>query len=105
MNTEAIWLFLTTQGADFGLKVIGALVAWAVGRWLIGLAQRLVAKALERGKRIDPTLSHYLVSILGVVLNIVLILRSWTCSVCAPPRSPRCSPVPGWRSAPHGAAC
>jgi len=74
MNTEAIWVFLTTQGVDFGLKVIGALIAWAVGRWLIGLAQRLVAKALERGKRMDPTLSHYLVSILGVILNIVLIL-------------------------------
>lgn len=74
MNTEAIWTFITTQGVDFGLKVIGALIAWAIGRWLIGLAQRLVGKALERGKRMDPTLSNYLVSILGVVLNIVLIL-------------------------------
>ncbi|MDM0012526.1 mechanosensitive ion channel family protein [Variovorax sp. J22P168] len=74
MNTEAIWIFLTTQGVDFGLKVIGALVAWGVGRWLIGLAQRLAGAALERGKRIDPTLSNYLVSILGVLLNIVLIL-------------------------------
>ena len=74
MNTEAIWIFLTTQGVDFGLKVIGALIAWAVGRWLIGLAQRLAAKALERGKRMDATLSNYLVSILGVLLNIVLIL-------------------------------
>ncbi|MEJ8815789.1 mechanosensitive ion channel family protein [Variovorax ureilyticus] len=74
MNTEAIWTFITTQGVDFGLKVIGALIAWGIGRWLIGLAQRLVGKALERGKRMDPTLSNYLVSILGVVLNIVLIL-------------------------------
>ena len=74
MNTEAIWTFLTTQGADFGFKVIGALIAWAIGRWLIGLAQKLVAKALERGKRMDATLSNYLVSILGVILNIVLIL-------------------------------
>jgi small conductance mechanosensitive channel len=74
MNTEAIWIFLTTQGVDFGLKVIGALIAWGIGRWLIGLAQRLVAKALARGKSMDPTLSHYLVSILGVILNIVLIL-------------------------------
>ena len=74
MNTEAIWIFLSTQGADFGLKVIGAIVAWAIGRWLISLSQRIVAKTLERGKRMDPTLSQYLVSILGVLLNIVLIL-------------------------------
>ena len=74
MNTEAIWTFVTTQGVDFGLKVIGALIAWAIGRWLIGISQKLVGKALERGKRMDPTLSNYLVSILGVVLNVVLIL-------------------------------
>ena len=74
MNTEAIWIFLTTQGVDFGLKVIGALIAWGIGRWLIGLAQRMVATALARGKSMDATLSHYLVSILGVLLNIVLIL-------------------------------
>ncbi|SCK40061.1 small conductance mechanosensitive channel [Variovorax sp. HW608] len=74
MNTEAIWTFITTQGVDFGLKVIGALIAWVIGRWLIGLAQRLVGKAIERGKRMDPTLSNYLVSILGVILNIVLVL-------------------------------
>ena len=74
MNTEAIWTFVTTQGADFGLKVIGALIAWAIGRWLIGMSLRLVAAALERGKRMDPTLSNYLVSILGVILNIVLVL-------------------------------
>ena len=74
MNTEAIWIFLTTQGVDFGLKVIGALIAWGIGRWLIGLAQRMVAAALARGKSMDATLSHYLVSILGVLLNIVLIL-------------------------------
>lgn len=74
MNTEAIWTFITTQGVDFGLKVIGALLAWAIGRWLIGIALKLVGTALERGKRMDPTLSSYLVSILGVILNIVLIL-------------------------------
>jgi small conductance mechanosensitive channel len=74
LNTEAIWTFVTTQGVDFGLKVIGALIAWAVGRWLIGLSQKLVAKALERGKATDPTLNRYLVSILGVVLTVLLVL-------------------------------
>ncbi len=74
MNTEAIWQFLSTQGADFGLKILAAIAAWIVGRWLIALALRLFTGALERGKRIDSTLATYLRSILGVLLNIVLIL-------------------------------
>ncbi|MFT7721699.1 MAG: mechanosensitive ion channel family protein [Roseateles sp.] len=74
MNTEAIWQFLSTQGVDFGLKILAAIAAWIVGRWLIGLTLRLFTGALERGKRIDSTLAAYLRSILGVLLNVVLIL-------------------------------
>ncbi len=74
MNTEAIWDFLRTQGTDFGLKVLAALAAWIIGRWVISLVLRLVGAAMERGKRIDSTLSNYLRSILSVILNIVLVL-------------------------------
>ncbi|WP_430765599.1 mechanosensitive ion channel family protein [Roseateles flavus] len=74
LNTEAIWIFLSTQGMDFGLKVLAALAAWIIGRWVIGLVLRLMGAALERGKRIDSTLSTYLRSILSVILNIVLVL-------------------------------
>ncbi len=74
MYTETVWQFLSTQGADFGLKVLAAIAAWIVGRWLINIALRLFTAALERGKRIDSTLAAYLRSILGVLLNIVLVL-------------------------------
>ncbi len=74
MNTDAAWTFLSTQGVDFGLKVAGALAAWFIGRWLIGIVRRLVLAALHRGKRLDPTLSVYLGSIVSVGLNILLIL-------------------------------
>ena len=74
MNTEANWTFLSTQGADFGLKVLAALAAWIIGRWIINLVVRLFTAALERGKRIDSTLSNYLRSILTGLLNIVLVL-------------------------------
>lgn len=74
MNTEAIWTFVVTQGADFGLKVLAALAAWVVGRWLISLALNLFSRALAAGKKVDQTLSNYLRSILSVLLNIVLIL-------------------------------
>jgi small conductance mechanosensitive channel len=74
MNTEAIWLFLSTQGAEFGLKILAAIAAWIVGRWLISLALNLFSRALAAGKKVDLTLSNYLRSILSVLLNLVLIL-------------------------------
>ena len=74
MNIEAIVNFLSTQGADFALKILGALAAWIVGRWLIGLALRGMSMALERGKKVDATLANYLKSILGVLLNVVLVV-------------------------------
>ena len=74
MNTEVIWNFLTTQGADFGLKLIGALAAWIIGRWLISVALRLLSGGLQKGGKVDQTLANYLTSIISVLLNIVLIL-------------------------------
>ena len=74
MNTQDILHFITTQGAEFGLKLLTAIVAWIVGRWLIGLAVGLMGKIFERGGKIDATLANYLKSIIAIVLNIVLIL-------------------------------
>ena len=74
MNIEAIVLFLSTEGADFALKILAALAAWIIGRWVIGLLLRGFGALLERGKRVDATLANYLRSIMGVVLNIVLAL-------------------------------
>ena len=74
MNTEVIWNFLSTQGADFGLKILGAIAAWVIGRWLIALAVRLIGAALEKGRKIDATLTQYLKSIISVLLTLVLVL-------------------------------
>ncbi|MBS0316984.1 MAG: mechanosensitive ion channel family protein [Proteobacteria bacterium] len=74
MSTEAIWNFLSTQGVDFGLKILGAIAAWIVGRWLIGFGLKLLGLAIQRGGKVDATLQRYLLSICSVMLNIVLIL-------------------------------
>jgi small conductance mechanosensitive channel len=74
MNTEAIWTFLSTQGADFGLKLLGALAAWIIGRWLIAMVLRMLTAGFQRGGKVDPTLANYLTSIFSVVLNIILVL-------------------------------
>lgn len=56
-----------------GFKVVGAIVFWLIGRWLISLAVRLVSNALERQK-VDPTLLRYLGTVISVTLNIILVV-------------------------------
>ena len=74
MNTDVILNFLTTQGVDFVLKIVGAIAAWIIGRWLIGLAARLMGRSLERGQRFDATLIAYLKSIVSVGLTVILVM-------------------------------
>jgi small conductance mechanosensitive channel len=44
-----------------------------VGRYLIGLAVRLVSNALEK-QRVDPTVLRYLGTVISVTLNIILVI-------------------------------
>jgi small conductance mechanosensitive channel len=64
---------VTTIAIAFGLKIVGAIVVWMVGRYLIGLAVRLVSNALEK-QRVDPTVLRYLGTIISVTLNIILVI-------------------------------
>ena len=56
-----------------GLKIVGAIVVWVVGRWLIHLAMRLLSAGLTRQK-VEPTLIRYLISFLVIALNIILVV-------------------------------
>jgi small conductance mechanosensitive channel len=60
-------------GIAVGFKVVGAIIFYVVGRWLIGLAIRLVSSGLER-QRVDPTLLRYLATVISVTLNVVLVV-------------------------------
>ncbi|WP_028223059.1 mechanosensitive ion channel family protein [Paraburkholderia oxyphila] len=74
MDLETVRTFIMTRGIDFGTKVVAAIVLWIVGRWVINLIAGLLRKVLSRNQRIDPTLAHYLSSILSGVLNLLLVL-------------------------------
>ena len=73
MDFDQIVTTITTLGIAFGLKVAGAIVVWIVGRYLIGLAVRLVSNALEK-QRVDPTVLRYLGTVISVILNIILVI-------------------------------
>ena len=63
----------TTLLTAFGLKIIGALIAWIIGRQLIKFAVRLISAGLVRQK-MDATLVHYLRNIVSVTLTVILVV-------------------------------
>ena len=73
MNLDSFQAFLSTTGYELLIKVLAALAFWIVGRWLIGRVVSLTQAAMNRNA-MDPTLSKYVGSIVGVALNIALVL-------------------------------
>lgn len=73
MKLDAMFDSLMQNGVEIGLKILGAIIIFIVGRWLIGLAKGLFGKALVR-KKLDKTLMGYMTSALGVLLDIVLVV-------------------------------
>ena len=59
--------------AGVGLQVIGAIVLYIIGRWLIGFAVGLVQKGLYR-QHFEPTLSRFIGNTIAVILNITLVI-------------------------------
>jgi len=73
VNPSAMMQTVTTILTTVGLKLLGAIAIWIVGRWLIGLGLRMIGSALSRQK-FDPTLIRYIHSALAALLNIVLVI-------------------------------
>ena len=58
---------------NVGLKMIGAIILYLVGRALINWMIALVQRALERQK-VDPTLLRYVGTVISVLANIALVI-------------------------------
>ena len=58
---------------DIGTRILGALALWIGGRFAIGVITRTVKGRLVH-RSIEPTLTRYIDSILGVVLKLVLFI-------------------------------
>jgi small conductance mechanosensitive channel len=62
-----------TLAIALGIRVLEAIVLWIVGRWLIGLALRIIGRAMTKQK-IDPTVIRYMQNAVAALLNIILVI-------------------------------
>src|SRR5260221_14221056 len=73
VNLNAMMQTVTTTLTTVGLKLLGAIAIWIVGRWLIGIVLQMIGSALRRQK-IDPTLIRYIHSAVAALLNVALVI-------------------------------
>jgi small conductance mechanosensitive channel len=73
MDLNAIQTFVSTTLIAIVLRILGAVAIWVVGRWIIHRVVALTQSAMMRN-HVDSTLTKYLGSIIGIVLNIALAL-------------------------------
>lgn len=73
-----VWDVVSSQGVElltqFGLKLLGAVVLWVVGRFIIRYAVRIAYRVLFSTSKFDVTLRQYMQTVLSVLLNILLLL-------------------------------
>jgi small conductance mechanosensitive channel len=62
-----------TRLATLGLQILGALVLFVIGRWLISFVVGRITAALEK-QHVDPTVLRYVGNIVSVGLNVVLVV-------------------------------
>ncbi len=65
--------YLGTQAIAIGLKVLGAIVIWIIGTWLIRFGINILRRSLE-AKKVDATFVNYAASGLSVLLRVILII-------------------------------
>lgn len=60
-------------GMSIGTKILGAVLLWIIGRYIISLTARFIERAMTKSK-VDETLIRYAKSSARVLLNVVLVI-------------------------------
>lgn len=67
--------WLATDGLDFGIQLVTALLIFIIGKWLANKISGAISRSFARGK-MDETLNQFLTRIVYVMLLIVVILAA-----------------------------
>ena len=64
---------LIDYGTEYGLKLIGAVVIWIIGSWIIKKIKKILLKAMDK-LNYDESLEKFLTSLIVGILKVVLIV-------------------------------
>lgn len=72
VNIEAVLDKLVNWGIETGKNIIGAIIIYVVGRFLIKQLGRLLTKFLEK-RKLEISVKTFLKSLLSITLNLILV--------------------------------
>lgn len=72
---DAVQTWLATEGLAFGIRLLGAILIFIVGRWLVKLMGGVISRALTKAK-LDDTLNRFVTRITSVLLLLVVIMAA-----------------------------
>ncbi len=62
-------------GAEYGVRIIGTIAIFVIGKWIAKKLSALIKKVMERGE-IDATLSAFIANIVDILLMVVVVLAA-----------------------------
>jgi small conductance mechanosensitive channel len=73
MNFTSVSQFIQERAMAIGIQILGAIVLYIVGRWLISFVVSAVQRVLVKQK-IEPTVLRFVGNTVSVLLNITLVV-------------------------------
>ena len=73
MATNLWFQSIVNLATEAGIRILGAIALWIIGRWLARLCVRMLSRVLQRGG-VDETLIGYVRSSLTATLNVILVV-------------------------------
>lgn len=73
MDLKAITDSALVTITQVGLKILGALILYMIGRWLVSIVVSMVASALRR-QHVEPTLLSYIANTITALLHLALVV-------------------------------
>lgn len=74
-DPQGFWQQVGETMLQFGLKVLAALVLFAVGWWLIGMLKKGLQRVFAR-RKVEPTLASFVCSFVSISLTVLLVIIS-----------------------------
>ncbi len=75
IDTGEIMEMLQTTGVEFGINLITAALIFFIGKWVVGLVVKAIARMMQQGS-IDATLERFICSLVRISLMVVVIIAA-----------------------------